>query len=456
MLAQPNLNQMYSRRWMEIAIAAVVEMIDLSGCWLQKRRSILFLVLIAVVPFSAIAGNVARKRAVPGSTDYQFDGTISRKVLENYLDRSATMAYFLVPGTPEGHQYPYRNDDVRLIKNTGAKFIGRAIYRWGEESRLNDPAFWSYAKNRINLLHVYDPDIIFQACLFEYVSDDVNKVKIPGWVFTAFGLPVEKRTFCCDSMIHSENRLTRFGKNGGIPLINNQETRLWFYYLAASYINSGCEALHLGQVGLIGAEDKGLKVYARFLTKIRAYAKIHGRRHLVLLDAHVPTGGMIQKGISLLDFNSFPLRIKEVPGKPHEGVLEVHYLDALFQRSKGCIAPSGWSCKSLPYLVELDNYGRGQSPNVADTTSIFVWGWDEISWFSLQPEAYRDHWLRYAWNWIKKNDPNGHLEMPVSRMISCPNATDDSYRANTKSSSCPIGYSQEETIKEIWNGKLIR
>ena len=30
--------------------------------------------------------------------DYHFDGTISREVLENYLERSVTMAYFLVTG----------------------------------------------------------------------------------------------------------------------------------------------------------------------------------------------------------------------------------------------------------------------------------------------------------------------------------------------------------------------
>jgi hypothetical protein len=70
--------------------------------------------------------------------DYSFDSTISREVLENYLDRSVTMAFFLVTGVAErGREYPYRDDDVRLILNIGAKFIGRALYRWGGESRLN-------------------------------------------------------------------------------------------------------------------------------------------------------------------------------------------------------------------------------------------------------------------------------------------------------------------------------
>jgi hypothetical protein len=160
---------------------------------------------------------------------------------------------------------------------------------------------------------------------------------------------------------------------------------------------------------------------------------------------------MIVNDVSLLDFNSFPMCIKAIPEKPYEAELQMGHLDSLYKRSKGCVSPSGWSCQSLPYLVEFDNFGRSRTTNVADTKSIFVWGWDEISWFSLQNEQYRNQWLVYAYNWIKQNDPNGHLQMPVSRMITCPNDTFGSYRANTRSSNCPIGYSQEETIKKIWS-----
>jgi hypothetical protein len=85
---------------------------------------------------------------------------------------------------------------------------------------------------------------------------------------------------------------------------------------------------------------------------------------------------------------------------------------------------------------------------------MFCWGWDEISWFAQQPQEYRDQWLLYAYNWLKKTDPNGHLEMPGTRMISCPNDTLRTYFANTKSPACPVGYSQEETIKKIWNHEL--
>ena len=88
------------------------------------------------------------------------------------------MAFFLVPNHPEGRRtYPHHSDDIRLIKNIGAKFIGRAIYRWGGESRLNDPDFWSDAKSLMENLHAFDPEIIFQGCLFEIVTEDVNEVR---------------------------------------------------------------------------------------------------------------------------------------------------------------------------------------------------------------------------------------------------------------------------------------
>ena len=112
--------------------------------------------------------------------DYTFDGTISREVLENYLDRSVTMAFFLVTGIPEhGREYPYREDNIRLIRNIGAKFIGRALYRWGGESRLNEPQFWVDAKEIMKQVHVFDPEIVFQGCLFEMISRDVENVGIP-------------------------------------------------------------------------------------------------------------------------------------------------------------------------------------------------------------------------------------------------------------------------------------
>ncbi len=385
---------------------------------------------------------------------YQFDGSgISGEVLENYLERAVTMVYLLVPENPEGGRtYPYHADDIRMLKNIGAKFIGRAIYRWGGERLLNDPQFWDSARSIINHLHAYDTDIIFQGCLFEIITEEINDVSIPKWVFEAFNLPVEIRNFSYTAMLNRQGKFVdHWHKGSSVPDISERETQLWFYFLACSYINLGCEAFHLGQVELIGMNDPGRNAWSEVISLIRQYAKEHARRHWVLLDAHVPNGGMLKGDQSLLDFNSFPLRIKAVPEKPYEAKLQTNYLDGIYTKSKGGISPSGWKCDHLPFLVEFDNYGRGKTPNVADTTSFFVWGWDEISWFSLQPEQSRNEWLKYARSWIRQTDPNGHLEMPGNRMISCPNESQGSYRANAKSPACPIGYSQEETIKILWS-----
>ncbi|GHT75500.1 hypothetical protein AGMMS50262_10980 [Bacteroidia bacterium] len=379
-------------------------------------------------------------------------------MLENYLDRAVTAGYFLVPGTPEGYQFPYREDDIRMLHHIGAKFIGRAIYRWSEESKLGDPAFLDYARKLIDRMHEVDSDIIFQGCLFEHVSADVNNLKIPDWVFEAFHLPVEDRNFRAEEMIKriSPDSVILMGsRGGGCPMIQNLETKLWFFFLAKSYIDIGCEAFHLGQVELIGKDDPDKTHYSVMLQMIRNYAKEHARRHYVLLDGHTPQYGFIKDGVSLLDFNSFPLRIKEVLNKPLQGVLEAGYLDALYCRSLPAISPSGWKAESMPYLVEFDNFGIRREPPVGtpNLKDHFCWGYDEVTWLSVQEEAYRNNWLRYAFHWLRKTDPNGHLQFCVIRMISGPTATLTlrSYFANTKSESCPVGFSQEETIKELWN-----
>ncbi|UUO06089.1 hypothetical protein M4951_22355 [Blastopirellula sp. J2-11] len=413
------------------------------------------LLLTCVLCCAAAHSLAAAEPTSKPKPNFDFDGPISRAVLENYLDRSVTMAYFLVTGNVEGsREYSYREDDLRLIQNIRPKFIGRAIYRWNGESRLSDPRFWSGAKEILDRVHASDDQVIFQGCLFETISPEVNQVKIPAWVFAEFQLPVEDRNFSYDAMLNEQGKLVRHWGRSSVPDISRLESQMWFYYLAGAYIDLGCEALHLGQVGLIGMNDPDFTHWSHLISRIRNHAAKKGRRHWVLLDAHVPKGGMIVDGKSLLDFNSFPLRIKEIVEKPHEGELEVGYLDAIFGRSRGCISPSGWKCDSLPYLVELDNYGRSRKANVADTKSIFVWGWDEISWFAQQDEQYRNDWLVYAHRWIREHDPNGHLQLPVNRMITCPNETGGNYRANTRSTACPVGYSQEETIKQLFsNGK---
>jgi len=116
---------------------------------------------------------------------------------------------------------------------------------------------------------------------------------------------------------------------------------------------------------------------------------------------------------------------------------------------------SGWKCEHLPYLVELDNYGVSRKPGQAGAGGNWVWGYDEISWFALQSKQYRADWLRYAWDWVKRTDPNGHLEMPGSRTMTSPLDHKRWYFANAPTPACPDGLDDEPAITEIWSADSV-
>ena len=42
----------------------------------------------------------------------------------------------------------------------------------------------------------FDPDIILQACIFEWVTQKIETVRIPEFVFRDFGMEPEDRCFC--------------------------------------------------------------------------------------------------------------------------------------------------------------------------------------------------------------------------------------------------------------------
>jgi hypothetical protein len=375
--------------------------------------------------------------------DYKFNTTISRNVLENYLDRSITMQSLLV-GKGDF------NDNLRLIKNTGAKFIGRSVCQWGEEADI--PKNLQQEKQLAEKVHKSDPDIILQACIFEIVTKQVNQLAIPEWAFTALGMPIEKRNFKYEAMLYPDGQFKNHWGRGSVPDISQLETKLYFYYLAVSYINIGIEGIHFGQVELMNKNDPNLDNYNQVLTLIRSYAAKHARRHIILCDSHVPGGGFVRNGKLLMDFHAFPLRIMETPGQPEEATLQVGHTDALYGRSKGGITPSGWACEHLPYLVEFDNYGVSKYPGKEKAGDIpfWVWGYDEISWFAHQSKPYRTQWLIYAYDWVKKTDLNGHLEMPGGRQTTSPLDHKKWYYANKPSAAMPDGQGDEDTIREIW------
>ncbi|MBN1126635.1 MAG: hypothetical protein JXA82_16640 [Sedimentisphaerales bacterium] len=380
--------------------------------------------------------------------EYHFQGGISKQVLENYLSRSTTYCELLNPPRLE-ELGSSLDESIRYLSRTGAKFIGRSIYMWGRESRL--PELLERGRQAAAKVHKADPEIVLQACAFEIVTDEVNTLPIPEWVFQEFGLSVEQRYFNLDAMRYPPNRYRdNWGRDSSIiPDITRPETQMWFFYLIASYVDIGVEAIHLGQVEIMNECDPENDCWYDVAGRIRKYARTHARRGFVICDAHVPSGGIVKDGKLLLDFHSFPLRVEELLSGGEQGYIAVGHYDSIYQKSKGGITPSGWKCQSLPYLVEFDNFGRsGHEGQVYGLH--WIWGYDEIGWFARQPKEYREMWLHYAWHWLKCNDPAGHLQMPGSRVLHSPVDGNGWYWANNPSEALPTGFGDEDIIKGIW------
>lgn len=388
--------------------------------------------------------------------EYYFEGSMPRNVLESYLSRAVTHVG-LCSSVPEPPTQCFE-DDLRMLMNIGAKFIGRAAYAWWPPT--DDDFHFEMARERAAKVHEADPEIILQACVFECVSPDVEKIPIPAWVFEEFGLEVEERNFNYEAMLYDDRRyFNQWGNRGSVPDMSKLETKMWFFYRAARYIDAGFEAIHFGQVHLMDKKDPQHRHWFDLLERVRAYAKEHARRKMVLCDAH--THGVVEKEKLLFDFHSFPLRPKDLVGTDQKAILEVGYLSSIFRKSRGGITPSGWKTNSLPYLVEFDNCGTSATPGQLSQNEIWVWGYDEITWFSLQDENYRNEWLEYAWNWVRENDPNGWVQFPTRRNLAVPvqlslpgnstmtlNVT--MYHANVQSRDCRGGFNQEPVIKKIW------
>jgi hypothetical protein len=395
-------------------------------------------VLIACSLFIGAWGQAGTAGASSDSGKYHFDRTISRQVLENLLSRSIS-----VEGVFNGRGN--LEDNVRMLRSLGVKYAGRSLCLWAAEN--NFLANVERARQQVAKAVAADPEMVLEACVFETVSPRVEQIAVPDWVFRDLGQPIEQRNFIYTNIIYPVGQRRAMGR-AQVPDESRLETQLWFYYQAATYIDLGFEAIHFGQVEIMNRNDKDNAQWDHLLGLVRAYAAKHARRHMVLCNGHTPRGGLVHDERLLLDFHAFPLRIKENPAKPQDAILEVGFSDGIYGHSKGGITPSGWKCDHLPYLVELDNWGVSRQPGQPKAGGIWIWGYDEISWFAHQPRQYRADWLQYAWDWVRKTDPKGFLQMPGSRTVSSPDI--HWYFANDPSPAVPTGFGDEEAIRAVW------
>lgn len=399
--------------------------------------------------------------------NYIFKDKMSREVLESYLSRAITMQgltdqIFCKPGVPcAGYDTAAYRANIAMLENVDAHFIGRTCGIWGSESLIA----WGYFKyvstmvQDIRTLYESKAKVqpIIQAGMFEYVSDNVNKVQFNKQTSLVYNEPIRNFNFkamaYADFPSNKAHQTSWSSSNEVVPDISKKETQMWFYFLATSYIDCGIEALHFGNLSAMDVSDSNHVHYWDLLTKIRSYARSKNRG-VVLCDAHT-LGAYYNDNQLLFDFHSAPIRIKEVPrvnwGMQNGGacVIDYDYCNAIYKKSKGGTTYFGWTCSSLPYLVEFDNYGLIAHRLSKSGSTCYPWGFDEISWFGNQSEKYRNKWLIYASNRVKKLDSNAYLEMPGMRNI-YKNANDTRcYQANNERDR------QDAVIKAIWEGVYV-
>lgn len=393
------------------------------------------------------------------------DGTIPEEVLKNYLSRAVTHFEF---ADNMSNNSSHIEDDDRCVLNMGAKFIGRSLFMWGGESRLRNPDWLKEVKEKIDSIHRIDPEIIFQGAIFEYISQDVDGTPIPDFVYRDFGLPVpDEQTFFSWKGIAGNNRELGGGVTDGVPYIGNLMCQMYIYYVACLYMDAGIEAIHFGQAEMISDRDTSHNItWQKLIMMIKKAAKTRARRHTLICDAHLPSFGMKVGDHLVFDFVSFPIIYMPVldppayPSNPQKAGdlvepqrvrIQPGYSNGIWNKCKGGITPSGWSCEVCPYMVEYDNGGISDHPNVGLLDDWMLYGYDCVSWFYMQPEWYRNEILVYSYEWLGKHDPNGFLQPLSRRGVTIPSSYWGTYYyANTKSENCPEGMGQEETIKKMW------
>ncbi len=343
--------------------------------------------------------------------NFKFNGKMSEDVLRNYLSRAVSFQGLCAENTSRDMCF---EDDLRMIKNIGAKFIGRtAFYSWGGNmSTKQIEEHFKIVEECAKKAHEVDDELILQAGVFEIIFEGtVNSTPIPDWIFEEFDLAPERRNFSFEALLPPAP--SKFGRGfwGGkqdtaIPYIGSIETQMYFYYLITRYIDLGYEAIHLGQVELImNKEEKCLADWDRVLTKARNYAKQHARRGVVLFDGHreLHSNGFKYGDRLLADFYSCGAIAHETEIKDGAEMARLHhYMDeaeselSWIGRAAGGKHPLGFDTDEQISICELDNFGGTAGdgiPHQINSNRALCWGYDPITWYAIQPEWYRNQYL---------------------------------------------------------------
>lgn len=430
-------------------------------CKGKRRRYTKWQLLLGLLALLACAGRaLAQPAAAPA-------GQVSETQLRHFLSRALTLQELLLQPAADRQQL------LPWASRLGTRFAGRVGGFWATPgSDARERAWYDSTRRAVQLLRASQPEIVVQGAVFEIVFAEVEGLTVPNAIRAEFGedtLHPRRRHFRLADMMYREYFLsgdsTRYrwdsrppGQAPGTPDMSRRETQMWFYFCARRQLDAGCEALHFGQVDLMDDRDPGHAAWWSMLSRVRRYARTRNRG-FVLCDAHThgeyydpdpahPAPDSLRQ--LLFDFHGFPARPTPTDtlrqgqhGTRIDYWTRVDPYAPIYQQSRGGITPSGWRCQHLPALVELDN--GGDALPFAPSPWPSLWGMDEISWFATQPQAYRSHWLTYAYGRVRQIDPDAYFEAPGLRVVHAYRQPVRQYRADLDG--------QGPTLRRAWQAE---
>ena len=377
---------------------------------------------------------------------YYLPSVFSYGLLDRYLSRSIGMF-----SMQEQRNTPDYCQNINLLTRLKPEFIFGIAGSWGGDENQIIPGGSYYTNSQLTIqdirklycsLGLRMP--IFDAGIFEAVTSKVNNVTIPAYVHADFQNDADyiAAGYNINPPVNFD---ISYIKNGFYspwwtnppqptdcytPDLTRVQAKMWFYYLATSYIDMGCNSINLGWFERSFHNDAPLYLNAYDLCqKIRTYAQNKGT--FVIISGDVGKAIYYNNTNNLIfDFVNCPIRPEpthnQYGNSVHSTPCDKNYMTELdfnkyhceLMNDHGGISPFGAFIEHMPKLFNFDWYGinyTGSYPpqpiNMGNGYS--PWGVNETVWFyNLEPkcQAYFLKNIAYA---IKNDIGNrSYLKMP--------------------------------------------